>query len=495
MLFDYDDSNPLSILEYARNMIGKTFNDLLDEYNESPYKTYEEFVNAKNGDFFVKEESATYSANPNAKGELGNFIEEYYFGYPPNSEQGADFKKAHIELKQTPIDILKSGKYSAGERLSITMISYRDPVEDDFYKSHLWGKIRLILLVHYIRDKSLNRYDYPIKFVNLFTPPKEDLQIILGDYRKITEKIKSGKAHELSEGDTLYLGACTKGPTALKSQIPQYYGDHTLAKKRSFCFKRSYMDYILKQYVLNEKLDAEKIINSIDELQYSSFEDIVIGKIAQYYNRSDFELMELFNIKQNKVMWATILYRILGITGNNAEEFVKANIKIKAIRVEENGKVREHMPLPTFKFKEIADQEWEESNLFRLLSETKYLFVLFYKKGHHYYLKKALFWNMNELDIDIVGEEWLIVKDTILNGVEFYHQPNGTIKNNLLGSSEGTIIHVRPHTSKSAYKLNDGYVRGDLKYADQLPDGQYMTLQSFWINKQYLINQFLSIED
>ena len=153
------------------------------------------------------------------------------------------------------------------------------------------------------------------------------------------------------------------------------------------------------------------------------------------------------------------------------------------------------MPLPTFRFKEIVCQEWEDSDLYQLLSETKYLFVLFYKKGENYFLKKALFWNMNELDIDIVGEEWTMVKDTIINGVEFYHQPNGTIKNNLLGSSESTIIHVRPHTAKSAYKLNDGYTRGDLKYADQLPDGQYMTQQSFWINKEYLINQFLSKEN
>lgn len=489
MLFDYDNSNPLSILEYAKKMVGKTFNDLLDEYNESPYKSYKE---AKEGNFLVRENTAPYNANSSAKGELGNFIEEYYFGYPPNGDQDADFKEAGVELKQTPIDILRNGRYSAGERLSITMISFKEPVVDDFYKSHVWNKIKLILLVHYIRDKSLNRYDYPIKYVNLFTPPEEDLQIILDDYKKINDKIKSGKAHEISEGDTLYLGACTKGATALKSQVPQYYGNHTLAKKRNFCFKRSYMDYILKQYVLNDKLDAEKIIKSLDELKSNSFEDIIINKINRYYNQSDADLMTKFNIKQNKATWATIIYRILGISGNNAEEFVKANIKIKAIRVEENGNVREHMPLPTFKFKEIVTQHWEDSDLYNLLSETKYLFVMFYKKENNYYLKKAQFWNMSDSDLDIVEQEWIKVKNTVLNGVKFYHQPNGTIKNNLLGSSESQIIHVRPHTAKSAYKLTDGYTRGDLMYADQLPDGQFMTQQSFWINKKYLIKQLFA---
>ena len=54
MLFDYDNTSPASILEYAKKLIGKTFNDLLDEYDKSPYKSYDEFKNSKNGSFFVK---------------------------------------------------------------------------------------------------------------------------------------------------------------------------------------------------------------------------------------------------------------------------------------------------------------------------------------------------------------------------------------------------------------------------------------------------------
>ena len=50
--------------------------------------------------------------------------------------------------------------------------------------------------------------------------------MVTSDYRKIVDKIIAGKAHELSESDTLYLGACTKGATAEKSLRPQYYGDH-----------------------------------------------------------------------------------------------------------------------------------------------------------------------------------------------------------------------------------------------------------------------------
>ena len=72
-------------------------------------------------------------------------IEKYYFGYEPNSDQQADFNDVGIELKQTPLDLTSKNKYRAGERLSITNISYNEPVIENFYDSHVWEKINKIL--------------------------------------------------------------------------------------------------------------------------------------------------------------------------------------------------------------------------------------------------------------------------------------------------------------------------------------------------------------
>lgn len=77
--------------------------------------------------------------------------------------------------------------------------------------------MRLILLIYYWRNKQLNNnLLYKISFVRMFTPPEADLEIIKKDYAYIVNTIKDGRAHELSEGDTMYLGACTKGATAEK---------------------------------------------------------------------------------------------------------------------------------------------------------------------------------------------------------------------------------------------------------------------------------------
>ena len=49
----------------------------------------------------------------------------------------------------------------------------------------------------------------------------KDLKQIEKDYYFIIDKIKQGKAHELSEADTMYLGACTKGTDSndLRKQV------------------------------------------------------------------------------------------------------------------------------------------------------------------------------------------------------------------------------------------------------------------------------------
>lgn len=103
MLFDYDDRSIDSIFEYAKRLEGMTFNEISDEYNHSLKKFYTNPMEPQS--FKVKEDTVEYKTpGENAKGQLGNFLERYYFGYMPNGVQDADFSKTGVELKQTCID-------------------------------------------------------------------------------------------------------------------------------------------------------------------------------------------------------------------------------------------------------------------------------------------------------------------------------------------------------------------------------------------------------
>ena len=118
------------------------------------------------------------------------------------------------------------------------MIGYDRPIELDFETSHVFEKIKILLLVYYLRDKGIeNKLLYPIDFIKLFSPPEEDMKIIKDDYEKIVRKIQNGRAHELSEGDTMYLGACTKGATAKKVLFHSTMGKIFLRVKGLFVLK------------------------------------------------------------------------------------------------------------------------------------------------------------------------------------------------------------------------------------------------------------------
>ncbi len=475
----YDPASPESIESYAVQLENKTFLEVVSEKGNLASDAVEAY------------------ANKLRKGGLGNLLEEVYFGYKANSNQEADFPEAGVELKATPYEVTKKGELRAGERLVLTMINYDRPIEMEFFQSHAWEKMRLILLIYYWRNKQLNsNLLYKIGFVKMFTPPETDLEIIKKDYDFIVRTIMDGRAHELSEGDTMYLGACTKGATAEKSTVPQYYGDNITARKRAFCFKNSYMTYVLNHYIAGKQSD-NSILKDAKTLKEKSFEEILEGIVAQYIGKSDKELCGYFGreYNNNKAQWNDLTYKILGIRDEYADEFEKANIKVKTIRIEENNTMRESMSFPPFKFMDLVHEEFEDSSLHDYFDETILFFFVWKKDGDVYRVKGCLLWNMPYLDLEVnVRKEWEQYKHIIQYGVEFKKCVDGSgkisFKNNLPNRSDTEVIHVRPHATKAAYRFHNGDEYGNVERdANMLPNGEYMTTQSFWINNSYILKQ------
>src|SRR5699024_12566122 len=110
--------------------------------------------------------------------------------------------------------------------------------------------------------------------INLSDFPQEDLLIIQDDWHKIVDKIKEGKAEELSDELTKYLGATTKGGKTDKNLTTQPFSN-IKAHRRSFTFKTTYMTQFVRR-MLSEQKEAEKVVSDVNLLKEKSFEDIVI---------------------------------------------------------------------------------------------------------------------------------------------------------------------------------------------------------------------------
>ena len=479
-LGQYDQTDPKSIEAYGQGMIGRTFYDL---------------YNAAMDQGLIREESAEYAtkhASKKYKGGMGNLVEECYFGYAANSDSSADFADAGVELKVTPYKKTKKG-YAAKERLVLTMINYIDVVKErDFEHSHVWEKAQLMLLVWYLHIKGQNDINSTIDYVQLFTPPAEDLEIIRSDYAKILSKIRAGKAHELSESDTLYLGACTKASSSTVRR-EQPFSDEP-AKPRAFSLKSCYMTYVLNNYIMPHKTTYEPIMHAGQPV--TDFERYVVSQIDALRGLTVAELCSRFGIEnKSKSIPSMIAFRILGLKGNHAAEFEKAGIVMKAIRIGHNNKIKENMSFPAFKYQDLAEETWETSTFSNYLQETRFFFVVYKEDSEGvFHLAGCQFWNMPIQDIDgDVRDVWQETHDIVKNGrIQIVIDQNGRITNNFPKQSQHPISHVRPHaqTRSDRYPLPAGthlniVAEGSIGWDDPTTYPKHC----FWLNNSYIYNQ------
>lgn len=286
-LLEYDETNPISIETYGKRLIGKTFQDICDEDDMRKAAVVRETEN-----YEVKHE------NKKRKGGLGELVEERYFHYQSNNDARPDFDKAGVELKVTPYKINKNGSISAKERLILTMIDYCKVVNESFEESHMWAKARLILLVYYLyRQEIKNRLDYKIDYVQLFSPPEEDMKIIEHDFNVIKDKICAGKAHELSEGD-MFKGI------SVKDNYPyaQYYkGAFSYAED----FNHSSMSFVtgiqkLRPFQLNAPIVAGKPFFEYTKYYFDILADIQNNERYEGCFIKDNEIIKTLDLRKYK---------------------------------------------------------------------------------------------------------------------------------------------------------------------------------------------------
>ena len=91
-----------------------------------------------------------------------------------------------------------------------------------------------------------------------------------------------------------------------------------------------------------------------------------------------------------------------------------------------------------------------------------------------------------ELLETVVKDVWTRTKSIIINGVNFTISGD-KVYNNLPGKTDNDYFHVRPKSNKSAYKLNNGFKKGNIyKDANELPNGEWMTTQCFFIKNRFI---------
>ncbi len=460
----YDKTSPVSIFDYSKQLLDHCLSDF-----------------------------APHAIERSGKGGLGQLVEEVFFGYEVNNDGNPDFKEAGVELKCTPLKSSAGNELLIKERLVCGMINYCEDAGKTFEESHFYRKCLLMLILFYLHQKGIPKLDLKFLFALLWRLPEKDLIIIRNDYKTIMSKINSGNAHLLSEGDTMYLGACRKGQKG-DSLERQPFSD-VGAPRRAWSLKPSYMrtllDYIKNSGVKatsNYELEVQQPIHfeemvTLNQLQQHTFDEIILQRFKPHIGKNCYETFQFFDMpvtkaKQKNAIAANAIASERKYSNVNlTEEFDKAGMMMKTIRIEDNGKIIESMSFENIDYQEVYDcNNWTDSRLYEIFS-NRFLFVVYRATGkklvqnakeeNEYVLSDVFFWTMPQTDLALAEAYWSdirrhVMEDDIRDGVfwtlkdrsKFHVRPKGR---------KGTDRDVSPVTGeRTAYKFcywfNNDYV-------------------------------------
>ncbi|MBU3093392.1 DNA mismatch repair protein MutH [Clostridium sp. CF011] len=466
----YNASNKESIEEYARLLLDKNLSNVLGA----------NFIHRFN--------------NKASKGRLGQVVEEEYFGYKVNSRKEADFKEAGIELKVVPLKEIKHKEksgylrekqgLSAKERIVLSIINFMEIHKEKWDSNSLFEKCGQLLLMFYLNEKDKPIEELIFKIINVWSPSEEDFIVIKKDWETIVNKINDGKAHEISEGDTMYLGACTKGSTAAKSKRHQPFSV-VLAPQRAFSLKRSYADSIIEELLQREVYftkEKEKAISAT--FKGISFDEVILNLFKELQEYSLAKIITKYDITRerkaksfNKLIVDDICKKTFGDKLGNLEEFKKANIEVKTILLKPSGMPKESMSFEQIDYCGINAETWEESSIRDKFENKKHLWIIFkaisnFEKQSELSLDeivvdKVMFWNMPISDLEgSMHYVWENTVDKILAG-EY---------NSFIKISDKQIAHIRPKGK-------------DNRDVMLTPQGKYERKKCFWLNASYIKEQ------
>lgn len=424
------------------------------------------------------------------KGGLGNSVEYYHYEYEPNSESEPDFAEAGLELKCTPLKLLKDGSMVAKERLVLNIINYIEEAQKEFETSSFWCKNKFLLLMFYLHESGVDPVDMLFKLVRTWKFPKEDLKIIKDDWNKIHASILNGKAEELTEGMTFYLAACMKGSKSGAEMRRQPYSE-ILAQQRAYSLKQGYINkIILASYLdtnlshqlnlspkkiksLQKKYSSENIVKNLKTYKKGeTFEELVERKVKPFYGKTISQISKKRKVTFNysaKDLAYHVCRAIFDVKSKKIQEFENAEISLKTIVLEADREyVVESMSFPYIRFVEMVNQEWKESAWYKLLT-SKFFFVVFRKSidGNKQSMKleKVFFWNMPYLDLKIAEDLWIDTRQKV---------EKGDYDNFITTKAYNKVCHVRPHGTKGQ--------------TVETPQGIRVQPKCFWLNNDYVLN-------
>lgn len=413
--------------------------------------------------------------NEKDKGIVGKIIEKCIFKIDNNNSKEADLN-GEWEIKVIGLKENKNGIMVAKERLVFSIINYGEMInEKNLIDSHFFKKCKKMILCFYEYKANEKIKNFRIKMITLFDLEKFNFfDEMKKDYQIIYKKVINGNAEKISGADTNVIEAIVKGENSKKALCKQPYSD-VKAKRRAFALKNRHVTYIYNW--LQTKIDKVDVLScDVDE---------VISKLNEFKNQSINDLRNKFKITSlSKSSRFTIILAILNVKSlNEITCFMDGNLIIKTICLEQNFKLKEHIPLCQISINEMNDKtDFYESQFYNHLKQ-KIIFVVFKKSDNDLFLIDSFLFEFSELEINnakYVYENTI----SIFNSKKPVETNQGKNKYFFIKASDNKTFHIRPKAINSSDK-----------YSIATKYGFYLTKQAFWFNKDNFLNRLKKMKN
>lgn len=431
------------------------------------------------------------------KGLYGQKIENLFFFIKTNNHAGADFPDIPLELKTAGLKPTSSrdrhknisGKWKSKEALPMSAISFNEIINEDFLSSKFLEKNQNLLLIFYEYDNDKVIYDLKIRVTGVWSfseIPSYDKKIIMDDWELIKSKVMDGEAHNLKRGDTDYLEAAPSATSDTYTTQP--YGPKARTKK--FSFKSGYMHSVIAKLGVSSN-QTESLFKEGDE--NISLSEKIYEKFKPYIDMKDKDIALSLGITEKECkqrhsnLAKNILKAIFGVPKNISveeyiDEFSKAEVTIKTVKLNENNMPDQNISFPAFDYKKLYKEEWDNS-LIKEQVDGKFLFVFFKEINNECFLDSISYWNMPNEDLEEVKKVWKKTKECVKSGKivkEIKKIKNGVIRlNHFPKKTESRVAHIRPHGTT----IEETY---DLPVPDILTGATSYTKQCIWLNNNYI---------
>lgn len=402
------------------------------------------------------------------RGGVGAIVEAW-FGIMPNSVAAADFPGAGIELKTVPLSGTGTGQ-TVKERTVLSMIDYDALAAESWESASLRHKLDQILLVYYEWAAGVDIHDFRVVLTTLWSPDERQLAFMELDWLTVKEKVVRGEAHLISEGDGLILGAATKGADATTMRSQPYSTEP--AMQRAWALKQSFTRTLYLE--LRTKVDYETLSETLQVRRAAVFEQAILQHYQRFLGRTVGEVAREVGVAPGGKQYAARVVRAaLGQRHpeKGIREFAELGIEVKIVRTNAAGMPYESMSFPAFRYRELIEEEWEDSDL---LARLKRLLILpmVGPKGQdatdECVLRDPFFWSPDAEQLAGIRAEWEMYRDLVRDG----HAAN------LPTGKQTRYIHVRP---KAANRLD----------TDDAPFVGPLVRKCFWLNR-HLVQHLLS---